>query len=89
VHSHTVTNSGKQAGRKRDYRPKFDIAEVSCKPIVTRYEFAFLIGSSVGLVDKNLGTLIPYFKLGGRVLIDRVKALAALEKATGREVKNG
>jgi hypothetical protein len=75
---HTAQEGGKQPRGKRNYRPKFDMVEVNSKPIVTRYEFAFLIGTSVGLADKKLGTLIPYFKLGGRVLIDRSKALAAI-----------
>src|ERR1700736_4283999 len=83
VNTHNIAVSNKPK-TKRNHRPAFDMSELMVKPILTRYEFAFLIGTSVRLVDGALGNLIPCFKLGGRILIDREQALAALKRATGR-----
>jgi hypothetical protein len=71
--------------KERIYRPTFDLLELAKKPFLTRYEFAFWLGISVGAVDSRLGSLFPYVKVGARVLIDKEKAIAALERATERK----
>jgi hypothetical protein len=69
---------------RRKRQSEFDLAELDKKRFHSREEFAFFIGVSLRAIDDRLGTLIPYVKLGSRVLIDKDKAVAALEVATGR-----
>jgi tyrosyl-tRNA synthetase len=66
-------------------RTKVNRSELEQKRYHSPKEFATYVGVSLSSVSIHLGTLIPYFKLGGRVLIDKDKAIAALEAATGRK----
>lgn len=80
----TVKNSDAPTLKKRNHRPQFDLVELAKKPFLNRFEFACYLGVAVKTIDDRLGSVIPFFKVGDRVLIDRAKAIAALEKTTGR-----
>ena len=67
-----------------DTRIRFDRSELEAKRFHSPREFAAYTGVSLSTVKLHLGSRIPYFKLGGRVLIDKAKAIAALQAATGR-----
>jgi hypothetical protein len=81
----TACSPREEARRKK--QSQFDLTELDRRRIHSREEFAFYIGVSLRAVDDRLGTLIPYIKVGSRVLIDKDKALAALAAATGRGVE--
>ena len=85
MESRDAQKSGEQPLKRRNYRPSFDWAELNQKPILTRYELAFWLGISVGAVDARLNSVFPFMKVGARVLIDKEKAIAALERATERK----
>jgi hypothetical protein len=57
------------------------------KRFITRVELAELLRVSLRSVDERLGTLIPYFRIGARIIIDREEAIAALRRDTGRDPK--
>jgi hypothetical protein len=63
-----------------------DKSPLGQKKIDSPKEFAGHIGVGLRTVNRYLGTKIPFFRLGGRVLIDRDEAIAALKAATGRKV---
>jgi hypothetical protein len=75
--------SPREAARRKKLS-KFDRAELAKKVFLSREEFAYFLGVSLRAIDDRLGTIIPFVKLGSRVLINKDKALAAIEAATGR-----
>jgi hypothetical protein len=87
VRSHVATPDLTNLPKERVYRRTFDWDEINKKPILNRFELAFLLGVSQGAVDTRLGSIIPFFRIGGRVLIDKAKALAALEKLERKAAK--